>query len=137
MPKNYLVVEDDLTLCPLLMRSIRLFEPDAHVSWITSAQDADAMIRRIWPDLVISDVNLPGKTSGLDLWRHSRRHYPEIPFVLMSGMKFEEFEGLVSRTGPEARHPAFLPKPFSPNRLRQLIDRAVPGESQTSHMEVA
>ena len=64
-------------------------------------------------DLVISDLNMPGR-SGLDLISAMKVQQPATPVVLMTGL-----------LSVDAVHGAYdlLPKPFSMAEIRQLLER--------------
>jgi len=66
------------------------------------------------PDLVITDVIMPGGQDGLDLARAIAREWPALPVVLCSG-----YGGAPARVA-EAGLP-LLRKPFSLDELRQAI----------------
>ena len=52
-----------------------------------TADDGIALIASGIPfDLILTDVNMPGKASGLELARMARRHRPAAKIALMSGV---------------------------------------------------
>lgn len=80
--KNLLIVDDD----PLLRASLsQVFEQMGHS--VRSAQDgfsALCEIRQRTPDILISDLNMPGM-SGFELLSVVRRRFPAVQTVAMSG----------------------------------------------------
>jgi len=71
-PAQVLFVEDDELFAAVAMEIIG---PLAAIRWVTSAEQAlDALNTEDW-DLVIADVNLPGR-SGIELARESKRVCP-------------------------------------------------------------
>jgi signal transduction histidine kinase/CheY-like chemotaxis protein len=62
------------------------------------------------PDLVLTDVVMPGHMNGLDLARHVRKRYPHTPLIVMTGYS-DQMDELVTLGVP------VLPKPFSPQAL--------------------
>jgi CheY-like chemotaxis protein len=80
--KNLLIVDDD----PLLRASLcQIFEQSGHT--VRSAEDgfsALCEIRYKTPDILISDLNMPGM-SGFELLSVVRRRFPAIQTVAMSG----------------------------------------------------
>ncbi|MGI9328326.1 MAG: ATP-binding protein, partial [Pseudomonadales bacterium] len=66
------------------------------------------------PDLLISDVMMPGSTSGQELFKYVRQHFPTLPMVLISGY--------TDSVGVDAQ---LLQKPFSLAELRDAIIQAM------------
>jgi PAS domain S-box-containing protein len=75
------------------------------------------------PDLVITDVVMPGMSGG-ELAAALRERHPELPVLFMSGYT----DDIVMRHGVEERRFAFLEKPFTRKTLlesvRHALDRA-------------
>ncbi|OZG72576.1 hypothetical protein BTA51_15815 [Hahella sp. CCB-MM4] len=69
------------------------------------------------PDMVITDINLQGTMSGVDLLAECRQRFPDLIVVLTSGMPREILE---SRYGLKANDP-LLPKPISQATLKKLF----------------
>lgn len=81
-PALVLVVEDDETVADVLREALA----DPRFT-LTFAEDAETAMRRIddqSPDLVLTDISLPGR-SGLDVMRHARRRDSEAAVILMTG----------------------------------------------------
>jgi DNA-binding NtrC family response regulator len=70
-------------------------------------------------DLVLSDVLLPGGSSGLDLAREVRQRRLEVPIILTSGYGGSMTQRLSTMSLP------FLRKPYRIEALRQAIDTAM------------
>ncbi|MFM0480592.1 ATP-binding protein [Paraburkholderia strydomiana] len=66
-------------------------------------------------DLIVSDIQMPGKHNGLDIAEHVKARWPEQRFVLMTGYADEMERG--KRLG----YP-ILSKPFSVRELEALTD---------------
>ena len=69
------------------------------------------------PDLVLSDVVMPGEMNGVALVRHLRATRPELPLLLMTGYS-QQIDDIVEQ-GFEV-----LPKPCSVEQLKTAIQRA-------------
>ncbi|MBE3639883.1 response regulator [Mangrovicoccus algicola] len=119
-PRRILLVDDDLQVEKVMARQLRL---DGHEVQIR--HDAAAALRLLEegyrPDLVITDLAMPGQMQGRALAAAIRERLPELPVVLMSGY------------GPPARatgEPAeiFLQKPVAWPVLRELVVTLLPGE---------
>ena len=77
-----LVAEDDDIHRSVLTRILR-----AEGYWVDAVADGNAALRAFESgsfDLVVSDIDMPGK-SGIDLLREIRQHDPEVPVVLLTG----------------------------------------------------
>jgi response regulator RpfG family c-di-GMP phosphodiesterase len=115
-----LLVDDDAPFRALLRATFELVDVD-----LVEAPDvpaAEAVLQRRPPDVIVLDVELPGR-DGLSLCRQlkSDPHLREIPVVMLTGS---------SEIGDEARRAgadAFLTKPFSPLRLLAVVERLAGG----------
>lgn len=68
----------------LLFAFCRLFRNAGfEVSAAPDAESAIANLREIRPDIVLSDLRLPGR-SGLDVLRAVREAYPDVPVLLVT-----------------------------------------------------
>jgi DNA-binding response OmpR family regulator len=91
-----------------------------------SARDAETAVRMIGeapPDLLILDINLPGR-SGLDALRDLRQRHPSLPIILLTA-RGEEVDRVL---GLELGADDYVTKPFSPRelvaRVRALLRRS-------------
>lgn len=114
-----LVVEDDLSLRPILEKFFKRVDSKIHIQWATSAEDATRGLKEHNVDLILSDYTLAGKNTGLDLWDYCAQSCPKTPFVITSALSPQQFYKRVGRT---RSCPAFLPKPFYPTEYLQLLD---------------
>jgi YesN/AraC family two-component response regulator len=64
------------------------------------------------PDIVISDVQMPGVMDGIGLRHWIQTRYPKVRVILSSGYSESHFE-----IGED-----FLPKPFSLDALAAILD---------------
>jgi two-component system chemotaxis response regulator CheY len=67
-------------------------------------------------DLVISDWNMP-KVTGLDLLRHVRETWENLPFLMLTGNQTAEFVRAAKENGVDA----YIIKPFSPQQLSEKL----------------
>src|SRR5262245_54177088 len=81
-PARVLVVEDDETVAEVL-REVLGGEP-MELAFAATAEEALKLIADACPDLILTDISLPGK-SGLDVMRQARAIDPEVAVVLMTG----------------------------------------------------
>jgi len=80
-PQRLLVVDDDADMLRLL--SMRLNSAGYRVSTAGSAETALAQLEIERPQLVLSDVRLPGQ-DGLALFDEIRRRHPSLPVILLT-----------------------------------------------------
>jgi two-component system phosphate regulon response regulator PhoB len=129
-----LVVEDESAIAELV--AINLRHAGFEVTIAASADQAQAAVDRVLPDLVLLDWMLPGQ-SGLALakqWRAQTRTR-ELPIIMLTA-RGEEADRV---TGLDAGADDYLPKPFSPKellaRIRAVLRRKAP-EALDSAVEV-
>jgi DNA-binding NtrC family response regulator len=82
------------------------------------AAEALAQLERV--DLVISDFAMPGM-DGLELLRTVRERDEELPVVLLTGQGSERVAVQAIRSGAYE----YVPKPFDPDELTDIVDRAL------------
>ena len=71
-------------------------------------------------DLVILDLKMPG-LSGMEVLNRIKQEYPEVVVVVITGYATVESAVEAMRRGAYD----FLPKPFTPESLRAIVDRAL------------
>ena len=76
-----LVVDDDADMLRLL--SLRLEGAGYQVTAVTSAETALTQLEIEHPQLVLSDVRLPGR-DGLQLFDEIRKKHPSLPVILLT-----------------------------------------------------
>jgi two-component system, response regulator FlrC len=115
-PLPLLIVEDDRDLRDALCITLELA---GHV--VIPAADGDAALaalRRQRVGLVISDIQMR-PLDGLGLLREIRRDHAHVPVILMTA--FGDIENAVAAMRAGASD--YLPKPFEPSALLQLVQR--------------
>jgi DNA-binding NtrC family response regulator len=117
-----LVVDDDA----IVIKSCRrILEAEGfEVTTVPSADEALEKIKYYDFDLLLMDVKMP-KHDGLFLMREIKKHWPDIPIIVMSGYPTPETIADVLKLGATQ----FIPKPFRPDELtksvRQVLERMV------------
>jgi signal transduction histidine kinase len=81
-PARVLVVEDDATVADVIGEILQ--EQSYELAFATSAEDAMRQIAASPPDLILTDISLPGK-DGLDVMRQARALDAEVAVILMTG----------------------------------------------------
>jgi DNA-binding NtrC family response regulator len=99
----------------------RLLRRSGHgVAHARNAHEARTALEAQIPDLVISDIVMPGE-SGIELRRVIGRRWPHVPVILISGYSADgpvEFAARTPRTW-------FLQKPFATEDLLALVDTTI------------
>jgi two-component system, cell cycle sensor histidine kinase and response regulator CckA len=119
--ETILVVEDEPNVRQLVTRSLRRL--GYRVYEASTGRDA----LRVWEDcgsevsVLLTDMVMPGGMSGLALAETLRARKPTLRVVVVSGYSSE-----VVRTGlPGRADMLYLPKPFSPQALAEVVRRAL------------
>jgi two-component system response regulator GlrR len=106
MSRTVLVVDDE---ADLLGSCERLLRPIGHrYLGAGGGLQAIELIDRIQPDLVVTDLRLPG-VDGLAVARHARARVPPIPVILMTAYD----SPWARRSASETEVTVYLPKPFT------------------------
>jgi two-component system response regulator AtoC len=113
-----LVVDDEANILHFLSRALEKKGYDVH----PAANGADAMerVRKIRPDLVIADIQLPD-TNGVDLLRGIKSEDPEINVVLITAHASLDTAISAIRGGASD----YLVKPFKVEELCSVVQRAM------------
>jgi CheY-like chemotaxis protein/anti-sigma regulatory factor (Ser/Thr protein kinase) len=82
------LVVDDSAVDRKLVAGL-LAKGQVRVELATSSEDALARLPQVQPELIVTDLVMPGM-SGLELVAHIAREHPQIPVILMTGKGSEE-----------------------------------------------
>jgi len=118
MGAHILLVDDDADLLRLL--SMRLAAAGHAVSSVASAEAALAQLALQRPQLVISDVQLPG-LDGLGLFERIREQHPALPVILLTA--HGSIPDAVEATARGVF--TYLTKPFDGKQLLEQVARAL------------
>ena len=80
-----LVVEDDYLIRLMLIEELR--DAGYEVREAATGDQALTLLEDIDPPLriLITDIHMPGRVSGLDLAKHVRENYPLVPIIYTTG----------------------------------------------------
>ena len=114
--KKVLLVEDDDLVAEALMPMLESFGYEVNrvdraakaLSWLDGGQIA--------PDIVVSDVRMPGAMDGLGLARELKKTRPALPLLLITG--YADALGEIERESFTV-----LPKPCAPEALRTAMEK--------------
>jgi two-component system, OmpR family, phosphate regulon response regulator PhoB len=116
-----LIVDDE----PSILDLVRFTLEDADVRVVEASDGAEALLlaRRVKPDLVLLDVQMP-RLNGLEVCRQLRLEpaLTRTPIVMLTAAGQEADRA----RGREAGADEYLTKPFSPLALLALVEALVP-----------
>jgi two-component system, NtrC family, nitrogen regulation response regulator GlnG len=114
---NVWLVDDDASIRWVLERALQQAGMQA-----TAFEDADSVLhalRREEPDVLVTDIRMPGK-SGLDLLDEIRTRRPRLPVIVMTA--HSDLDSAVAAYQGGAFE--YLPKPFDIDQAVELVRRA-------------
>lgn len=119
---HILILEDDLTFKPLWTNAIHLSSPHAQIDWVQAAEAAERCIKVRQKmgqkyDLVIADIFLSGRKTGIDLWSR----YGDIieNFIFVSSLPRKKFNMLIE--AEEFSYPIYLQKPLKASTCVEIV----------------
>ena len=122
------IIDDDRSIRWVLEKA--LGREDIPAKSFGSADDALAALEAGQrPQVLVSDIRMPGK-SGLELLRHVKERYPELPVIIMTA--YSDLDSAVAAFQGGAFE--YLPKPFDVDQAVALVRRAI---AQAAHQNGA
>jgi DNA-binding NtrC family response regulator len=116
MTRSLLIVDDDSRVRTSLSRALAL--GDLHVTVAGSAEEALRLVGVSPPDVILSDVRMPG-LSGMELLVLIRERAPGMDVMLMTAFDDLPLVAAAMREGAVD----FLVKPLDLHQLRRVLDR--------------
>lgn len=116
---NILIVEDEI----LIAQTLKLYlEERGHTTqeFCISYEEAIASYRKEVPDLVLLDIRLYGKRSGLEVAKFLSEQPEQVPFVYLTSQQ----EQSTFRQALETTPYGYLPKPIRKDSLWTTIETA-------------
>jgi two-component system nitrogen regulation response regulator GlnG len=128
-----------------LMKPVWIIDDDRSIRWVfekaltrenilfktfESAQQALAALESETPQVIVSDIRMPGE-SGLELLQRAKQRHPGLPVIIMTA--YSDLESAVAAFQGGAYE--YLPKPFDVDHAVELIRRAT--EESLSHETAA
>ncbi len=120
------IIDDDRSIRWVLEKALER-EAIPYLSF-ASADEALLELKQDTPQIVISDIRMPGM-SGLDLLQKLRERFPNLPVIIMTA--YSDLESAVSSFQGGAFE--YLPKPFDIDHAVDLVRRAL-AQSQHKNM---
>ena len=118
-----------------MMKPVWVIDDDRSIRWVFEkalaregipfktfglAQEALAALERDTPQVLVSDIRMPG-TSGLELLQSVKQKHPGLPVIIMTA--YSDLESAVAAFQGGAFE--YLPKPFDVDQAVELIRRAL------------
>jgi len=117
------------------MKPVWIIDDDRSIRWVfekaltreniafkafASAREALAALENEVPQVVVSDIRMPGE-SGLELLQQAKLRHPSLPVIIMTA--YSDLESAVTAFQGGAYE--YLPKPFDVDHAVELIRRAM------------
>ncbi|HEX4918003.1 MAG TPA: response regulator [Limnobacter sp.] len=121
-----LILDDSTTILNICAKLLRQRNMEVHTA-TSAAEGIRNMVEHGVPNLVITDINMPGM-SGLELTSRLRQVAPGLPIMVMTSGADKD----TVRTAKELRVTAWLIKPFSADQLFHKVEEALASQRQTA-----
>ncbi|MBU3937366.1 MAG: response regulator, partial [Proteobacteria bacterium] len=116
---SVLIVDDDLDMLSMLERIVRK-KCRCEVKTASSGENAWQILEDWHPDLVLTDIKMPG-LDGLTLLQKIKDRYPSIAVIMMSGYGTVESAIVALKSGAYD----FIQKPFDNDHLLHVLQRCL------------
>jgi len=117
-PTQILIVDDQINTCKSLQAILK--KSGYHSGYTQSAEEALRRIQDEHYDIVISDIRMPGM-DGMALLEELKKIQPSLVVIMITG--YATIKSAVEAIQKGAYD--YLPKPFTPDEVRVIIERAV------------
>ena len=117
-PTQILIVDDQINTCKSLQAILK--KSGYHSDYTQSAEEALRRIQDAHYDIVISDIRIPGM-DGMALLEELKKIQPSLVVIMITG--YATIKSAVEAIQKGAYD--YLPKPFTPDEVRVIIERAV------------
>jgi DNA-binding response OmpR family regulator len=114
---HILVVEDNPAIARLIEYSLFTGEQCYQVSHAYDGNQAFAQIKKLQPDLITLDLQLPD-IDGCEIVRRLRSEGDKTPILMVTAVQDRESKAKVLQSGCDA----YITKPFAPNVLRGQVE---------------
>ena len=117
-PIRLLIVDDH----PLFRAGLeQIMEYEDHITIVGQSEDGKRAIedaRRLSPDVILLDVNLPGGMNGLQVARQIKSERPNLPIIILTA--YHDTEQVVHAISVGAS--SYCPKDIKPEALVKIIE---------------
>ena len=123
--KHICVLDDDKSIRWVLDKALK--KENYNVSCFENVESFLEDFQKISPDIIISDVRMPG-INGIDMLQKIKREYPSIPIIIMTA--FSDLETTVSSLQKGAYE--YITKPFDIDNVISIVNSACNNISKSS-----
>ena len=123
--KHICVLDDDKSIRWVLDKALK--KENYNVSCFENVESFLEDFQKISPDIIISDVRMPG-INGIDMLQKIKREYPSIPIIIMTA--FSDLETTVSSLQKGAYE--YITKPFDIDNVISIVNSACKNVSKSS-----
>ena len=117
--QNILIVDDDKLTCDFIEELLDEFK--VHISSTQNPLDAIDLGKEQTFDVIISDINLQNRLTGLDILKNFKQLLPDSEVILISG--FGTLETAIEAVSEGAFD--YISKPFNINEVKAVVKRAL------------
>ena len=125
---NIWIADDDEAIRLILEES--LSSSGFKTKSFSSADDLIKSLDKSEPDLIITDVQMPGML-GYDLLKHINNNFEDLPVIIMTA--FADMQAAVESFGGGAFE--YIPKPFDLEDAIKIIERALEEKPKTKGLK--
>jgi DNA-binding NarL/FixJ family response regulator len=125
--KSVVIVEDDPQLQKHLIEILKVADDITILGAVSSAEEAERKIPSLYPDVVLMDIHLPGK-SGIDCIRGLKKRLPDLEVVMLTAYEEEDNIFRALKEGASG----YLLKTSNSNDIIEAIRDVFAGESPFS-----
>jgi FixJ family two-component response regulator len=120
MANRILIVDDQREVSRLLRSALETIEQGLNVSEAPSGEEALLEASRVRVDLLVVDYRLPGM-SGVELMQKMHARYPEMKFIVISGVTDPRARAEIEKSGADA----FFTKPVPMADFLDAVERTL------------
>ncbi len=117
MPYEVWIIDDDQSIRWVLDKALK--KAGFRVHCFADAAEPEFLLRRSQPDVLLTDIRMPG-IDGLELLRRLRASHPDLPVIVMTA--HSDLDSAVASLHGGAFE--YLPKPFDLDEVVQVVQRA-------------
>ena len=125
--KNILLIDDSKPILDSLSAYLSYFLQDCTVRTAENGRTAVEIMRSVPIDVILTDLEMPFM-NGFELVAYSKKHYPAIPVLVMTGRHSPETEKRAMSMGASR----YIVKPFDVDVIKNLIATQLEPDSLAS-----
>jgi DNA-binding NtrC family response regulator len=114
--KNILLIDDSKPILESLSEYLSYFLENCTVRTADNGRTAVEIMRSVPIDVILTDLEMPFM-NGFELVAYTKRHYPAIPVLVMTGRHSPETEKRAMSIGASR----YIVKPFDVDVIKNLI----------------